>query len=77
MYNEVKNCNILRYQGNEKMVEDEIDGYDRHDCLASAQHRLVHDFDPSFLRQDLKHGHESLCDILCKCKCQLITKSIS
>jgi hypothetical protein len=42
------------------MVEDEVNGNNRHDGFAGPQHCFVHYFNPGFLRQDLKHGHESL-----------------
>jgi hypothetical protein len=41
------------------MVEDEVNANDCQGGLAGPQHCFIH-FNPGFLRQDLKHGHESL-----------------
>lgn len=42
------------------MIQNKIHCNQRRYRLVSSQHSLIHDVDPSFLREDLKHRHERL-----------------
>ena len=47
------------------MVEDEVDGNEWHDAFTRRPHRAVHHLVPTFLCQDLKHGHHTLTTTVC------------
>ncbi len=54
----------MLYRCKEKMVDDEDNRhYGLQKYSVSTQHRLIHDFHPAFLGQDLKHGHKGLIDM--------------
>ena len=57
---DVKPSANFTHQCDNQMVENKICGHNSSHIFPSLVHSIVHNFNPTFLGKDLKHGHECL-----------------
>lgn len=48
------------YQSGKQVVENEVNGHQWSPHMSHCYQGLIHDVHPTFLSEDLKHGHEGL-----------------
>lgn len=51
---------VLIYQSSKQVIENEVNGHQWSPHMSHCYQGLIHDVHPTFLSEDLKHGHEGL-----------------
>lgn len=54
------NLSRIFYQSGKQVVENEVNGHHWSPHKSHCYQGLIHDVHPTFLSEDLKHGHEGL-----------------
>lgn len=60
VYEPLENTFSRTHQSDKEVVKNKIDSHQRSESLPSVIHGQMHDFIPSFLSQNLEHGHDGL-----------------